>query len=184
MSNGGGSGRDDGEQGRRPGDSPSDKADVEARFAALVEQLKAMPDDPDAPGPRPSAEPGAEVPGPNGPNPTPDPTVGRPQPAGVNPPPDLPVGHQTWREWSDPEVEEHFVPPDPPPLPAGDLHLWAIVLGLVGGPLLLMLANVVPALSSPLWTWLAIILGVGGVVLLVLRLPTHRDDDPSGGARV
>lgn len=180
MSSGGGSGRDDGEQGRRPGDSPSDKADVEARFAALVEQLKAMPDDLDGPAAQPSAEPGAGVPSPD----LTDPAAVRPEPAAVNPPPDVPVPPHTWREWSDPEVEEHFVPPDPPPLPAGDLHLWAIVLGLVGGPLLLMLANVVPALSNPLWTWLAVILGVGGVVLLVLRLPTHRDDDPTGGARV
>lgn len=90
----------------------------------------------------------------------------------------------TWREWTDPDVEEHYVPPPPPPLPAGDLHLWGIVLGLLGGPLVLLLATWSPSFGHPLWTWTGVLLGVGGVVLLVLRLPTRRDDDPSGGARV
>ncbi len=76
------------------------------------------------------------------------------------------------------------MPPDPPPLPAGDLHFWGIVVGLLGGPLLLLLAQLVPALRDPMWTWLGVLLGVGGVVLLVLRLPRNREDDPTGGARV
>lgn len=89
-----------------------------------------------------------------------------------------------WRGWAEDDDEGHFVPPDPPPLPAGDLHFWGIFVGLIGGPLILVLAHVVGILSGSIWSWLGIGLAIGGFVLLVLRLPTHHDDDPSGGARV
>lgn len=83
-----------------------------------------------------------------------------------------------WREWEQPDgLPDHFVPDPPPPLPAGDLHFWAIVAGLTLGPLLLVLANVLPVLDGDLWSWLGIGLSVAGFVLLVLRLPTHRDGD-------
>jgi len=91
---------------------------------------------------------------------------------------------QTWREWNDPDVEEHFVPPDPPPWPAGDLHFWGILVGMLGGPLILFLAHGVGVLYGSVWNWLGLGLSVGGFALLVLRLPTSRDDDPTGGARV
>lgn len=89
-----------------------------------------------------------------------------------------------WRGWEESDEEEHFIPPTPP-LPAGDLHLWAIVIGLLGGPLLLVLSAVFHVLDSGWWTALGIALAVGGVVLLFLRLPKHRDwTDSSGGAQV
>lgn len=95
-----------------------------------------------------------------------------------------PPAEPAWRGWEEPEEEEHFIPPTPP-LPAGDLHLWAIVVGLLGGPLLLVLSAVFHILDSGWWTALGIALAVGGVVLLFLRLPKNRDwTDSSGGAQV
>lgn len=90
----------------------------------------------------------------------------------------------SWRGWDGPDEEEHFIPPTPS-LPAGDLHLWAIVAGLLGGPLILFLSNGLHLLSAPWWTPVGILLSVAGVVLLVLRLPRDRDDhDFTGGAQV
>lgn len=90
-----------------------------------------------------------------------------------------------WRDYEVDEEEEHFVPPPVPPLPAGDLHFWAILIGLTVGPLVLIFTHVFPLLPGQFWTWLGLIFSIGGFVLLVLRSPTDRDpDDSSGGARV
>lgn len=95
--------------------------------------------------------------------------------AGLRRPPPAAAG---WRQGAEvDEEDDHFVPPPPPPLPAGDLHFWGIVIGLTLGPVLLVLANVVPLLRGEVWSWLGIGLCVAGFVLLVLRLPTHRDGD-------
>lgn len=79
-------------------------------------------------------------------------------------------------QWDD---EGHFVPPDLPPMPRGDLVSRLAWTGLFGGPLLMLLATVLSwALPR------AILFGcaaafVGGLVTLVLRM---RDDrDGSGG---
>ncbi len=110
--------------------------------------------------------------------PTPEPVERRePAPAPREPEP-------AWRGWEGPDEEEHFIPPTPP-LPAGDLHLWAIVIGLLGGPIVLILSEVFNVLTWGGWTPLGIVLSVAGVVLLFLRLPKHRDyTDSSGGAQV
>ncbi|ANS78208.1 hypothetical protein SGUI_0812 [Serinicoccus hydrothermalis] len=88
------------------------------------------------------------------------------------------------RSYEPPEEEDHFVPPPPPPLPAGDLHFWAIVVGLVVGPLLVVLSAIVPLLDR----WFAVLgalLAVAGFVLLVLRQPRRRQPyDGDDGARV
>lgn len=89
-----------------------------------------------------------------------------------------------WRSWEESDEEEHFIPPNPP-LPAGDLHLWSIVVGLLGGPIILILSNVFTLLRAPWWTPVGIVVSMAGVVLLILRLPKHRDyTDSSGGAQV
>lgn len=89
-----------------------------------------------------------------------------------------------WRGWEESDEEEHFIPPTPP-LPAGDLHLWSIVIGLLGGPLVLILSEVFGVLRSDWWTIIGILMAVTGVVLMFLRLPKNRDyHDPSGGAHV
>lgn len=82
------------------------------------------------------------------------------------------------------EDDDHFVPPPPPPLPAGDLHFWAIVVGLVLGPVLVVLSAIVPLLD-PLWASVGLVLTVAGFVLLVLRQPRRRHPyDGDDGARV
>jgi hypothetical protein len=85
-----------------------------------------------------------------------------------------------WRgaEEAEPE-EEHFVPPPTPPLPAGDLHFWAIVAGLTLGPLLLVLSNALPVLDES-WGWVGIGMAVAGFVLLVLRQPRNQREDDWG----
>lgn len=99
--------------------------------------------------------------------------------------PGTPEGMATdHRSYEAPEEDDHFVPPEPPPLPAGDLHFWGIVLGLVGGPLLVVLSVVIPVLDRP-WSLVGLLLAVAGFVLLVLRQPSRRDpDDRSHGAQV
>lgn len=97
---------------------------------------------------------------------------------GINRPP---IG---WREHEVEDEDDHFVPPPPPPLPAGDLHFWAILIGLTVGPVILILTHVFPLLRGEIWSWLGVLLSVGGFVLLVLRSPTDRDPDATGGARV
>ena len=88
------------------------------------------------------------------------------------------------RSYEPPEEDDHFVPPDPPPLPAGDLHFWAIVAGLTIGPLLVVLSAVVPVLDQP-WTLIGVLMSIAGFVLLVLRQPQRRGpDDGTHGAQV
>lgn len=146
--------------------------------ATEPEPSRPEPRRPEPRGPEPTGPgttgPGATGPGTSGP--------GSPAEADYDGPDEL--NPATWREWVGPEVEEHFIPPDPPPLPAGDLHFWGIVVGLMCGPLILLLAHGFQVLHGSVWTWLGLLLSLGGFVLLVLRSPTDRHDDPSGGAQV
>lgn len=100
---------------------------------------------------------------------------------GATTPEGMATDHRSYEPPEDPE-DEHFVPPPPPPLPAGDLHFWAIVAGLVVGPLLVVLSAVLPVLD-PVWTTVGTVVTLVGFVLLVLRLPRHRRDG-DWGARV
>lgn len=145
-------------------------------------------DPPSAPGAEPTdppsardapADPGAAPGRHRQPEPSPRPTPG----SDSGPGEETPAG-PSWRGWEESDEEEHFIPPTPS-LPAGDLHLWAIVIGLLGGPILLILSEVFHVLRQGWWTPLGIVLSVAGVVLLVLRLPRNRDyPDSSGGAQV
>jgi hypothetical protein len=80
--------------------------------------------------------------------------------------------------------EEGFIPPDPPPLGAGDPMVVLAWIGAAGGPLALLLA-------SMFWRSLpaAAIVGIVAVFIasvgyLVYRLPQHRDNDDDDGAVV
>lgn len=92
------------------------------------------------------------------------------------------------RDWQRPaEDDEHFVPPEPPPLPETDTTTKFGWLGALGGPLLL-LAVILFRIDV---TWWLLTLGVGGFVggclTLATRLrPGDEDDwqDPGGGAVV
>ncbi len=113
-------------------------------------------------------------------------------PAGVNPPlfsGSIPVWRgatgPTYEEILDDEDDEHFIPAPPAPLPPQeDVHFWAMLLGLVGGPLILLWLVVFQPDVGPWWTWLSLGMCVGGFVLLVLRGPKDSEDDPGNGAVV
>ncbi|MEV5308989.1 MULTISPECIES: hypothetical protein [unclassified Streptomyces] len=86
----------------------------------------------------------------------------------------------------DEDDEGHFVPPEPPPLPAADTTAKFAWLAVIGGPVLLLLA----VLFRWDMTWWLTTLGIGGFVggfaTLVMRMRTddEDDDDPGRGAVV
>ncbi|MFF7165139.1 hypothetical protein ACFZBP_27850 [Streptomyces sp. NPDC008086] len=86
----------------------------------------------------------------------------------------------------DADDEGHFVPPEPPPLPAADATAKFAWLGVIGGPILLLLAVL---LGWDMTWWLATLsVGgfLGGFATLVMRMKTddEDDDDPGRGAVV
>ncbi|MGZ4654593.1 MAG: hypothetical protein ACXVYY_03925 [Oryzihumus sp.] len=138
---------------------------------------------PAPPGPTPSGPtpPGATPAGhatpPRGPAPPPAVPSWGADPAGQAPRP--PEEHPQ----ADPE--DHFIPGPTAPLPAGDLQFWGILIGLTGGPMLLLYLILFDRSADSLWLLLAISMTVGGFALLVSRLPRHRDeDDGDDGARL
>ncbi|GGR72617.1 hypothetical protein GCM10010269_09520 [Streptomyces humidus] len=86
----------------------------------------------------------------------------------------------------DEDDEGHFVPPEPPPLPAADATAKFAWLGVIGGPVLLLLA----VLLGWEMTWWLTTLSVGGFLggfaTLVMRMrPDDEDEgDPGRGAVV
>jgi hypothetical protein len=82
--------------------------------------------------------------------------------------------------------EGHFVPPEPPPLPESDPTAKFAWLGVLGGPVLLLLA-VVLGWDMTWWLQTVSIGGfLGGFATLVMRMRTgdEDDDDPGRGAVV
>ena len=80
------------------------------------------------------------------------------------------------------EPDDHFVPPSEIDLPSAetDPMFWAIVGGLVGGPLLLLYLLFFDRDGSGWWIVTAIAMLVVGFVLLVLRGGTERDPFDDG----
>ncbi|MEU5953386.1 hypothetical protein [Streptomyces sp. NPDC047525] len=82
--------------------------------------------------------------------------------------------------------EGHFVPPEPPPLPAADVMAKFAWLAVLGGPLLLLLA----VLLGWQMTWWLTTLSIGGFLggfgTLVSRMKgdDEEDEDPGRGAVV
>ncbi|MEH0522810.1 hypothetical protein QBA38_28080 [Streptomyces stelliscabiei] len=100
-----------------------------------------------------------------------------------------PVGKDPGDPDSDDEDEDgegHFVPPEPPPLPEADATAKFAWLGVIGGPVLLLLA----VLLGWEMTWWLTTLGIGGFLggfaTLVMRMngDDEGDDDPGRGAVV
>ncbi|MFK4102473.1 hypothetical protein ACI2L1_20790 [Streptomyces sp. NPDC019531] len=99
------------------------------------------------------------------------------------------------RDYSAPEPSEedfaeddegHFVPPEPPPLPAADTTAKFAWLGVLGGPLVLLVSVL---LGWEMTWWLATVgIGgfLGGFVTLVTRMRADDEDDgdPGRGAVV
>jgi hypothetical protein len=77
---------------------------------------------------------------------------------------------------------EHFVPPSEIDLPSAetDPMFWAIVGGLVGGPLLLLYVLFFDRDGSGWWVVTALTMIVVGFVLLVLRGGNERDPFDDG----
>ncbi|MEV0693736.1 hypothetical protein [Streptomyces sp. NPDC050388] len=82
--------------------------------------------------------------------------------------------------------EGHFVPPEPPPLPESDLTSKLAWLGVLGGPVLLLLAILLGWEMTWWLTTLCIGGFLGGFATLVMRMRTgdEDDDDPGRGAVV
>jgi len=183
--------------------SDQDRSELDAQFADIVAHWDEDGTEP-TPWPAMLAEDRVENPAADPASATADPasasTAGQDVPAAAKPPeekPDPPPASETplvlpelvlpeqWRVHTPPEEpEEHFEPPPPEPLPAGDLQFWGILVGLTGGPLLLLYLILFDRYASGLWLLLAISLTVGGFGLLVARLPRQRDDDDDDGARL
>jgi hypothetical protein len=77
---------------------------------------------------------------------------------------------------SDP-ADEHYIPPEPPPLPRLDPVTKFAWVALFGGPLYLLISTAVGAAISGLEAFLAVAAFVGGFVILVLRMDSGRPPD-------
>ncbi|MEU9183568.1 hypothetical protein AB0D14_03160 [Streptomyces sp. NPDC048484] len=121
-----------------------------------------------------------------------EPADGKPKPLGssvafapgVAGPRDYPAAEPAEEDF-DEDDEGHFVPPEPPPLPAADTTSKFAWLGVIGGPVLLLLA----VLLGWEMTWWLATLGIGGFLggftTLVGRMRgDDEDDDPGRGAVV
>lgn len=119
---------------------------------------------------------------------SPDKATPRPDP--TTPPPDVPTPPDAtdgWRSYSLAEEEdEGFIPPAPAPLPrpAADWTFWGALIGLIGGPALLLYRVFLHPDDGKLPIMLAIALFIAGFVMLVLRSPVNRDADGDDGAVV
>ena len=74
--------------------------------------------------------------------------------------------------------EEHYVPPPPPPLPKMDKHTKLAWVGVVGGPIFLILFTALSWSPIPYATFFAIAAFVGGFAWLVYHM---KDDGPNYG---
>ena len=97
-----------------------------------------------------------------------------------------PAEHEAWRQGPSIDAEDDHFEPGPVQLPPGeDIGYWGSILGLVGGPLLLLWVALASPFHAGWWILGGIALFLGGFGLLVLRQPAHRDPfDDDDGARV
>lgn len=107
--------------------------------------------------------------------------AGPPGPAGIVPPGPIVVWRGPTRdpdELAEAEREDHFVPPEPPPLPRTDAFTSMAWAGTLGGPAFLVLAAI---LGWDLAAWaatLAVVAFLVGAGVLVARMRQEpRDDD-------
>lgn len=77
---------------------------------------------------------------------------------------------------------DHFIPPTETDLPSAedDPMYWAIVVGLAGGPLLMLYIVLFDRNGSGWWVVTSLTMIVVGFVLLVLRGGTERDPSDDG----
>jgi hypothetical protein len=178
----------DSTDGAGPADpvAPADAVDGTPSALATEGEGAAQPEQPEQPEPAPDQAGPGSASGPAG-------------PAGPSSPPsasgllELPIAPTTSHAWrgSTPlrddagdvvDDGEHFVPPSEIDLPSAetDPMFWAIVGGLVGGPLLLLYVLFFDRDGSGGWVVTALTMIVVGFVLLVLRGGNERDPFDDG----
>ena len=161
---------------------PRTVQDITSAYAALSRR------EPDAPSPVGESSPGSDGSG------TGDPGSGDLRSREV-PSHEVPSHEVTSGEGEEPEAwragpsiddeDDHFEPPAVQLPPGEDIGYWGALLGLVGGPLLLLWVVVSEPFYGGWWTLGAILLFFGGFGLLVMRQPKDRDPfDDDNGARV
>ncbi len=175
-----------------------DPLDYEARFADIVALWDSEPaaPRPGQPGmalsdPATSADSAAPPDPEDLPDPeAPDTTAPRSPATNEEPRPDADQAFGPAVPWCrhrpEPEPEEDFHPAPPAPLPRNDLGFWGATIGVVVGPLWLIFLVVTDPYGSRLLMGLALALTLGGLALIVARLPSRslRDDDDDDGAVV
>lgn len=82
------------------------------------------------------------------------------------------------------DPHDHYVPPPPPPLPEGDVVTKAAWVGVLGGPLWLILATILGWGPGGLPGLCAVLAFVAGFITLVARMGDERDHDDDDGAVV
>ncbi len=112
-------------------------------------------------------------------DPRPEPT--RPPAAPPTPSPRYDAGGGTD---ADPLAEDHWTPPEPPPLPRSGWRGWLPWVGVLGVPFFFVVVVITKPSLPPVVMLVAVLGFVAGFVTLVMRLPSHRDDDGDDGARV
>jgi len=147
--------------------------DVDAAFAAIVADLERegvgskLPDlDDDAEETAPAPQP-------------------QPKPQG-GPPPAAWRGQETEWDWSGATDDEHYIPPEPPPLPRlRPLTIVALIL-ILAAVVLLVLPGVI-GLDARIGTPIALVALTCGGGMLLLRIrqtPKNQDDDRDDGAQI
>lgn len=85
----------------------------------------------------------------------------------------------------EPELDEQFVPPTPPPLPKLPPDRLAAWSGLFGSPTVLLICLVLGVRLAPWLGYLLVASFIGGFVYLVVQMPRGSDIDPwDDGARL
>lgn len=145
--------------------------DVDAAFAAIVADLEREGLGTNL---EPDTEPTQELPHPPAP----------PAPAPAAPPaPSWRPSDTEW-DWTWSSDDEHYIPPEPPPLPRlRPMTIIAILLVITG--VVLLLAPQLIGLYYPLSTTLSLLSLVSGFALLFLRIRrTPSDSGDDNGAQV
>lgn len=102
--------------------------------------------------------------------------LGDEMPATPPPPPAQPTAAS--------EPEEGYTPPEPPPLPSLDLVGRLAWAGTLGGPLLLFIGVLAPAVIGPAVVAAGVLAFVAGFLTLVLRSPHEPEDGWDDGSVV
>ena len=82
------------------------------------------------------------------------------------------------------DPHDHYIPPPPPPLPEGDNITKAAWVGVLGGPLWLILATLLGWGPGGITGLIAVLAFVAGFITLVARMGDDRSDDEDDGAVV